>query len=107
MRDYYTKRAAALIPGLYDYGSLYGMDFTLSRGDLFETYSGIPTHNMVFTGIDIEGDTVRKWLAKNSWGDAKGKRGYFFMLDEWFHQMSRSRCSRKNICHRKSSRCST
>jgi bleomycin hydrolase len=75
-----------MIPDLYDDASLYGMDFTLSRRDLFETYSSIPTHNMVFTGIDLEGGKVRKWLVENSWGDKKGKQGYFLMLDEWFDQ---------------------
>lgn len=73
-----------MIPDLYDYASLYGMDFTLSRRDRFETYSSVPNHNMVFTGIDLDGDKVRKWLVENSWGDKKGKQGFFLMLDEWF-----------------------
>jgi bleomycin hydrolase len=69
---------------LYDYASLYGMDFSLNRKELFETYSTIPTHNMVFTGIDIVDGKVRKWLVENSWGEARGKRGYMTMLDGWF-----------------------
>jgi len=73
-------------PGLYDYESLYGMDFALSREELFESYSSIPTHNMVFTGIDIVDGKVKKWLVENSWGDARGKRGYLYMLDGWFDQ---------------------
>jgi len=73
-----------MTPRLYDFESLYGMDFTLSRKDLFETYSSIPTHNMVFTGIDIVDGNVKKWLVENSWGDTKGKHGYFYMLDDWF-----------------------
>jgi bleomycin hydrolase len=73
-------------PRLYDYESLYGMDFSLSREELFETYSSIPTHNMVFTGIDIIDGKVKKWLVENSWGDTRGKKGYLTMLDEWFDQ---------------------
>jgi bleomycin hydrolase len=73
-------------PRLYDYESLYQMDFSLSRDELFETYSSIPTHNMVFTGIDIIDGKVTKWLVENSWGDSRGKRGYLTMLDEWFDQ---------------------
>lgn len=73
-----------MTPRLYDYESLYGMDFTLSRSDLFETYSSAPTHNMVFTGIDTIDGKVRKWLVENSWGDSRGKKGYFTMLDDWF-----------------------
>ncbi len=73
-----------MTPGMYDYKSLYGIDFTMTRKELFETYSSIPTHNMVFTGIDIQEGKVKKWLVENSWGDSKGKNGYFIMLDDWF-----------------------
>lgn len=73
-----------MTPGMYDYKSLYGIDFTMTRKELFETYSSIPTHNMVFTGIDIQNGKVKKWLVENSWGDSKGKNGYFIMLDDWF-----------------------
>lgn len=69
---------------LYDYESLYGMDFSLSRQELFETYSSTPSHNMVFTGIDIVDGKVKKWLVENSWGSASGKEGYLYMLDDWF-----------------------
>jgi bleomycin hydrolase len=73
-----------MLPRMYDYESLYGMSFGLSRRDLFETYSSTPTHNMVFTGMDVVDGRVKKWLVQNSWGDAKGRNGYFTMLDEWF-----------------------
>ncbi|MBL7959698.1 hypothetical protein JNL27_05595 [bacterium] len=73
-----------MTPDIYDLKSLYGIDFTMTRKELFETYSSIPTHNMVFTGIDIQDGKVKKWLVENSWGDSKGKNGYFIMMDEWF-----------------------
>jgi bleomycin hydrolase len=73
-----------MISRLYDWESLYGMDFALTRKELFETYSSTPTHNMVFTGIDTVGGKVNKWLVENSWGESKGSKGYFTMLDEWF-----------------------
>ena len=73
-----------MTPGLYDLKSLYGIDFTMTRKELFETYSSIPTHNMVFTGLDVVDGKVKKWLVENSWGDSKGKDGYFIMMDEWF-----------------------
>jgi bleomycin hydrolase len=71
-------------PGIHDFGSLYGMDFSLSRKELFETYSSSPTHNMVFTGVDIAAGKPRKWLVENSWSEKPGKKGYFTMTDGWF-----------------------
>lgn len=75
-----------MTPGIIDFESFYGMDFSLSRRELFETYSSIPIHNMVFTGIDTVDGNVRKWLVENSWGDKSGKRGYLLMMDDWFDQ---------------------
>jgi bleomycin hydrolase len=78
------REEGMLMPGVLDYESLYGMKLALSRKELFETYSSTPTHNMVFTGIDIvDGKTV-KWLVENSWGEKSGKGGYLRMLDDWF-----------------------
>jgi bleomycin hydrolase len=73
-----------MAPGIFDYASLYGMDFTLSRKELFETYSSTPNHNMVFTGIDVAEGRPKKWLVENSWSEKPGKKGYFTMTDEWF-----------------------
>ena len=81
-----NQESGLMTPRIFDYESFYGMDFSLSRQELFETYSSSPTHNMVFTGIDIVDGKVRKWLVENSWGDKSGKRGYFLMLDDWFDQ---------------------
>lgn len=58
-----------MMPELYDFSSLYGMDFSMSRKELFETYCSSPNHNMVFTGIDIVNDKPVKWLVENSWGE--------------------------------------
>ncbi len=81
-----STKEGLMTSGLYDYQSFYGIDFSMTRDELFETYSSTPSHNMVFTGIDIVDGNVIKWLVENSWGDTAGKRGYFFMLDDWFDQ---------------------
>ena len=79
-----VSETGLMAPGIFDYGSLYGMDFSLSRKELFETYSSSPNHNMVFTGIDIADGRPEKWLVENSWSEKPGKKGYFTMTDEWF-----------------------
>jgi bleomycin hydrolase len=73
-----------MMPDAYDYASLYGMDLSMSRKELFETYSSTPNHNMVFTGVDIVDDKPVKWLVENSWGDKSGKKGFLSMTDAWF-----------------------
>ncbi|HVP38090.1 MAG TPA: C1 family peptidase [Candidatus Saccharimonadales bacterium] len=83
--DQQTNSASGLMaPQLYDYESLYGMNLGLSREELFETYTASPNHNMVLTGMDVVDGRVKKWLVENSWGESRGKNGYFAMLDEWF-----------------------
>lgn len=73
-----------LTTSVNDLNSLYGMDFTMSRSDLFETYQSTPNHNMVLTGVDVTDGKPAKWLVENSWGDRSGKKGYLTMTDDWF-----------------------
>ena len=73
-----------LVPGIRDYASLYGMDFSMDRKELFETRRSVPNHNMVFTGLDVQDGKPVKWLVENSWGDKHGQKGYFTMADGWF-----------------------
>jgi bleomycin hydrolase len=80
----FIKDSGLLVPEAFDLASLYGMEFKLSRRDLFDTYSTMPTHAMVFTGVDIVDNKTKKWLVENSWGDKAGQKGYLHMLDEWF-----------------------
>ena len=73
-----------MVPHIYDFQSLYGMKFDLSRKELFETYTDIPTHAMVFTGVDVVEQKPVKWLVENSWGAKFGHNGYYYMADKWF-----------------------
>lgn len=79
-----SSEIGLLTARLYDYESLYGIDFSMSRQELFESYSSVPNHNMVFTGIDIVDGRISKWLVENSWGESRGKQGYLYMTDDWF-----------------------
>lgn len=80
----FSRDDGLLMSGVHDYESVYEIDFALSRKELFETYSSIPNHNMVFTGVDIVDAKPTKWLVENSWGDKIGKKGFLTMTDEWF-----------------------
>ncbi len=72
--------------GLYDYGSLYGVDLHLSKADRLRTRDGTANHCMVFIGVDVEKDKPVKWLVENSWGKARGNGGLWTMYDKWFDE---------------------
>ncbi len=79
-----TGKDAIMAPGIYDMASLYGMDFNLTRKQMFETYTDAPTHAMVFTGVDMSENRPVKWLVENSWGKKFGHNGFYYMADNWF-----------------------
>jgi bleomycin hydrolase len=70
---------------LFDYKGLYGIDFGLSKADRLTFHQTSMTHAMLFTGVDVVGDTIRKWRVENSWGTEKsGQKGFYAMNDSWF-----------------------
>lgn len=73
-----------LAADIFNMKALYGMNFDMTREELFTTYSVAPTHAMVFTGVDMSGEQPVKWLVENSWSAGSGKDGYFHMTDDWF-----------------------
>ncbi|MCP4151893.1 MAG: hypothetical protein GY757_29395, partial [bacterium] len=77
-------KTGLFFPGVYDYESFYNMDFKLSRKELFESYETVPTHGMVFVGMDVVDGKVEKWLVENSGGSSSGKNGYYHLLDQWY-----------------------
>ena len=71
---------------LYDYGSLYETTFSLDKASRLNYHETQMTHAMLFTGVDIVDDTVRRWRVENSWGEDTGKKGFFVMNDNWFDE---------------------
>jgi len=82
-KDSLSKKGV-MAPELFDLESLYGMPFRLSREDAFNTWSSVPTHAMVLTGVDMVEDKPAKWLVENSWGAKACDKGYYHMRDDWF-----------------------
>lgn len=71
---------------LYDYKSLYETDFPLDKAARLSYHETQMTRAMLFTGMDIIGDEVRRWRVENSWGDEPGRKGFFVMNDNWFNE---------------------
>ncbi len=73
----------------YDYESLYGISFSMTKKDRIQTFESGSTHGMSLVGVDTS-DTGApvKWLLENSWGSGAGFNGFLIMTDEWFDEFS-------------------
>ena len=71
-------------PGIYDYESVYGVSFDMTKSERF-TYGDInTTHMMLLTACDTANGQPVKWKVENSWGKDRGDGGYWTMYDDWF-----------------------
>ena len=83
--DYFGSRQEGIWDtGLYDYESLFGLDFHLDKGDLLNYRQCSLNHAMVLTGVNLVDGKPDKWKVENSWGTDTADKGYFIMSDEWF-----------------------
>jgi len=71
----------------YDYESLFGVKFGMSKKERILTRESGSSHGMALVGVDInaEGKPVQ-WLLENSWGKTSGHNGYLTMTDKWFDE---------------------
>ncbi|MCF7796755.1 MAG: C1 family peptidase [Lentisphaeria bacterium] len=76
----------AMVMGIYDFEALLGVDISLTRSEQLLFRESIPTHAMVFVGVDVVNGKPRQWLVENSWGTERGRDGYWTMTDAWFDQ---------------------
>ncbi len=75
-----------MVRGIYDYEALLGVDFNLTKSEQILYGESIPTHAMVFVGVDLVDKQARQWRVENSWGTERGNKGYWLMDDAWFDQ---------------------
>jgi len=75
-----------MVRGIYDYQALMGVDISLTKSEQILYGESIPTHAMVFVGVDLVDKQPRQWKVENSWGKDRGKDGYWLMDDAWFDQ---------------------
>lgn len=71
---------------LFDFGGVYGTEFTLDKENRVRYGESLMTHAMLFTGVDVVDGRPRRWRVENSWGDANGDKGFYTMDDSWFDE---------------------
>ncbi|MBN2893955.1 MAG: C1 family peptidase [Bacteroidales bacterium] len=69
----------------YDYESLFGVEFNMTREQRMLTHQSGSSHGMALCGVDLNAEgKPTKWKLENSWGGDYGNSGYLTMTDEWF-----------------------
>jgi bleomycin hydrolase len=69
---------------IYDYGSIYDLDFNMTKAERTLYRESSPNHAMVFIGVDVKDGKPLKWQVENSWGTERGAEGYWTLYDSWF-----------------------
>lgn len=72
--------------GVQDYNSLFGIDFNMSKEDQLKYLEGALNHCMVFTGVDVQNGVPVKWKVENSWGEKRGRDGWWTITKSWFEE---------------------
>lgn len=69
----------------YDFESLLGIEFGMTKADRIKTFDSGSSHAMLLMAVDTdEKDLPNKWQFENSWGSTYGHNGYLTFTDEWF-----------------------
>lgn len=84
---YSDRDGGAMDPDLYDYETLFDMDFSMDKAERLDYGHSQMTHAMVFQGVDLDedGNPIR-WCVENSWGDEHANKGMYLMTDKWFDE---------------------
>ncbi len=79
-----SRKHGIMAMGIYDYGSIYNVDISMTKADRAMYRQSSPNHAMVLIGVDVKNGRPVKWLVENSWGTDDGDSGYWTLYDTWF-----------------------
>jgi bleomycin hydrolase len=70
----------------YDYASIMGVDFGMTKAQRIATGASGSTHAMTLVGVDLDSDgNSTKWLIENSWGKSANE-GHLIATDKWMDE---------------------
>lgn len=85
VNKFFDRKKGVLDLDNYDYGALFGVDFTMDKKQRIQTHASGSSHAMTLIAVNILPDgTTDKWMVENSWGPDSGYKGKVIMTDEWF-----------------------
>jgi bleomycin hydrolase len=73
---------------LFDYSTVLGVPFGMSKAERLDYGESLMTHAMVFTGVNLVDGKPNRWKVENSWGKGPGNDGWFIMSDTWFDEFT-------------------
>ncbi len=87
----FSRKQGLWDDNLFTYDLVYGLDFSTTRRQRFESFDSIATHGMVLTGVDDD-----RFRVENSWGSKVDEKtplkdeGYGTMTFDWFRNYAHS-----------------
>ena len=80
-----TDKAGLLDTESIDAQGLFGVEFSMTKEQSYDTRETVLNHAMTFQGVDLTtSGEPRAWRVENSWGKEKCHDGYFIMTDRYF-----------------------
>ena len=68
-----------------DRDSLFDVDLSMTREEMYDSFESRLTHAMTFQGVELgEDGRPAAWRVENSWGKESCKDGYLVMSGEWY-----------------------
>jgi len=80
------KESGVMDVGIFDYKTMYGVEFNLTKEQKLMSYSSLPSHAMVIVGYHEETNVISRWKIENSWGKTANTEGYLLMTNAWFDE---------------------
>jgi bleomycin hydrolase len=71
---------------IFNFDELYNVQFKMAKKDSVEFCNSKMTHAMLITGVHEEDHKIVRWKVENSWGEKRGRKGFFVMGDNWFEK---------------------